>query len=68
MAEFAYNTAKNASIGHIPFELNCGYHPCIFYKEDLDPCSKSKIAEKLSSKLQNLMAVYQQNLYHTQEF
>ena len=27
MAEFAYNNAKNASTGHTPFELNCGYHP-----------------------------------------
>ena len=26
MAEFAYNNAKNASIGHTPFELNCGFH------------------------------------------
>lgn len=25
MAEFAYNNTKNASIGHIPFEFNCGY-------------------------------------------
>ena len=64
MAEFAYNNAKNASIGHTPFELNCGYHPRVFYKEDLDPRSKSKTAEELSSKLQNLMAVCQQNLYH----
>ena len=26
MAEFLYNNAKNASTGHMPFELNCGYH------------------------------------------
>ena len=26
MAEFAYINAKNASTGHTPFELNCGYH------------------------------------------
>ena len=32
MAEFAYNNAKNASTGPTPFELNCGYHPCISYK------------------------------------
>ena len=66
-AEFAYNNAKNDSIGYIYFELNCGYHPWISYKEDIDPHSKSKTAEELSSKLQNLMAIYQQNLYHTQE-
>ena len=67
MAEFAYNNAKNASTGHIPFELNCGYHPRVSYEEDLDPRSKSKTAEELSSELRNLMAVCQQNLHHAQE-
>ena len=67
MVEFAYNNAKNASTSYTPFKLNCGYHPCVSYKEDLDPRSKSKTVEKLSSELQNLMAVCQQNLYHAQE-
>ena len=40
MMEFAYNNAKNASTGHISFKFNCGYHPRVFYKEDLDPRSK----------------------------
>ena len=57
MTEFAYNNAKNASTGHTSFKFNCGYHPRLSYKEDLDPRSKSKTAEKLSFKLQNLMAV-----------
>ena len=56
IAKFAYNNAKNASIDHLFFELNCRYHPRVFYKEDLNPCSKLKIAEELSSKLWNLMA------------
>ena len=51
MAEFAYNNAKNASTGHTSFELNCGYHPRVSYKEDLDLRSKSKTAEELSSEL-----------------
>ena len=42
MAEFAYNNAKNASSGHTPFKLNCGYHPQISYKEDVEPRSKFK--------------------------
>ena len=58
MAEFAYNNAKNVSTSHTPFELNCGYHPRVSYKKDLDPRSKLKTAEELSSELQNLMAVY----------
>ena len=67
IAEFAYNNAKNVSTGHTLFELNCGYHPRVSYKEDLDPRSKSKTAEELSSELRNLMAVCQQNLHHAQE-
>ena len=67
MAEFAYNNAKNASTGYTPFELNCGYHPRVSYEEDLDPRSKSRTAEELSSKLRELMTVCQQNLHHAQE-
>ena len=67
MAEFAYNNAKNASTGFTSFELNCGYHPRVFYKEDLDPHSKLRTTEKLSSELQELMTVCQQNLDHTQK-
>ena len=59
MAEFAYNNAKNASTGFTPFELNCGYHPQIFYKENLDPRLQSKITGKLSFELRNLMATCQ---------
>ena len=51
MAEFVYNNAKNASTDYTFFELNCGYHLRVSYKEDLDPHLKSKTAEKLSFKL-----------------
>ena len=67
MAEFANNNAKNANTGHTLFELNCGYHLCVFYEEDLDLRSKSKTAEELSSKLRELMTICQQNLYHAQK-
>ena len=67
MAEFAYNNAKNASTGFTPFELNCRYHPRVSYEEDLDPRSKSRTAEELSSELRELMTVCQQNLHHAQE-
>ena len=67
MAEFAYNNVKNASTGFMPFELNYGYHSRVSYKKNLDPRSQSKTAEELSSKLRNLMAACQQNLYHAQE-
>ena len=39
MPEFVYNNAKNASTGHTLFELNCGYHPRMSFKEDVDPRS-----------------------------
>ena len=64
MAEFAYNNAKNASTGHTPFELNCSYHPHIFFEADINPCSQSKTAKKLSSKLRGLMTVCWKNLHH----
>ena len=67
MAEFAYNNAKNASTGHTPFELNCGYHPRISYKEKVDPRSQSKSADELLAELRELMIVCRENLYHAQE-
>ena len=67
MAEFAYKNAKNASTGYTYFELNCGYHLWVSYKEDLNPRSKSKSVEELFFELQELITVYQQNLYYAQE-
>ena len=58
MAEFVYNNAKNASTSHIYFELNYRYYSFIFYKEDFNSHLKSKAAKKLSSKFQNLIAIY----------
>ena len=67
MAEFAYNNSKNASIGHMLFELNCGYHPQISYKEEVNPRSQSKSADELSEELRELIVVYRKNLHHAQE-
>ena len=67
MADFTYNNAKNASIGHTLFELHCGYHPRMSYKEEVDPRSKSKSAHKLSAELRELMIVCRENLHHAQE-
>ena len=67
MAEFAYNNSKNASTGHTPFELNCGYHPRMSYEEEVDPRSQSKSADELSEELRELMVVYRENLHHAQE-
>ena len=68
MAKFAYNNAKIASTGHMLFELNYEYHPCVSYKKDIDSRSKSKLADELSAKIQELMTVCWENLHHAQKF
>ena len=67
MVEFTYNNTKNASTGYTPFELNYSYHLQMSYKEDVDPHSKSKSADKLAAELKELMIVCQKNLYHVQK-
>ena len=67
MTEFAYNNAKNASTGYTPFKLNCGYHPQMLYKEDVDFRSQSKSADELLAELRGMMLVCQENLHHAQE-
>lgn len=57
MVKFDSNNAKNASTGYTTFELNCGYHLWVFYKQDIDPCSKSKFTDKLSAEIRELMIV-----------
>ncbi len=67
MTEFAYNNVKNANTGHTPIKLNYGYHPRVFFKEDVDPHSKSCFANKLAEKLRKLMEVCYQILLYVQE-
>ncbi len=67
MAEFAYNNAKNASTGHTPFELNCDYHPRVFFEEDVNPRSRSRSANKLVEELRKLIKVCCQNLLYASE-
>lgn len=61
MAEFAYNSAKNASTGYISFEWNYSYHSYVFYKKDINPHFQSKLANDLANKLKELMVVCQKN-------
>ena len=67
MAKFAYNNAKNSSIGHISFKLNCGYHLRVFFEKGTNPRSQSKSADKLLGKLWDLMTVCRENLHHAQK-
>ena len=67
MAEFAYNNSKNASTGYTLFELNYGYHLQTSYKEEVNPRSQSKSADKLAEELRELIIVCCNNLHHAQE-
>ncbi len=62
MTEFAYNNAKNASTSHTSFELNCDFYLRAFYKEDVNLRLQSKSADKLTTELRKLMAIYKENL------
>lgn len=67
MAEFANNNAKNLSTGHTFFNLKCSYHLCLFFEDEVDPCSRSHSTNKLVEELKKLMSICQQNLLHAQE-
>lgn len=68
MAEFAYNKAKNTSISYTPFKLNYDVrHLGVSYKENVNSRSKSKVANKLATKLRNLMSMCRKNFHHAQE-
>ncbi len=67
MTEFAYNNAKNTSNGYTPFKLNCGYYPRVSFEEDVDPRSRSCLANKLAEELRELIEVYCQNLHHVKK-
>ena len=45
IAEFGYNNAKNTSTSYTPFELNGDFHLRVSYKDDVDPCSRSKTGD-----------------------
>ncbi len=67
MAKFIYHNSKNASISHILFKLNYSYYSKILFQEDVDPYSRFGSVDKLAEELRELIKVYYQNLFHTQE-
>ena len=68
MARFEYNNAKNASLGYRPFKLNCGFYLRVFFENDVNLCSRSRLANILANELRELMNIYQYNLLHAQKF
>ncbi len=67
MAKFVYNNAKNASTSYIPFELNCKFYLWVLFKKNVNPSSRSCLANKLADKLRELIEICCQNLLHIQE-
>lgn len=57
IVEFVYNNIKNASTSYMLFELNYKYYFHILYKENLNPRSKSKTADKIAGKLKNFIKI-----------
>ena len=51
----------------MPFELNCGYYPQVFYKEDVNSRFRPKAADKLTKEFRNLIAACRKNLQHAQK-
>ncbi len=64
MTEFIYNNAKNTNTSHTLFKFNCGYHPRVFFEEDVDLGLRSCSAN-LAEELRKLMEVSYQNLFHS---
>lgn len=58
MVKFIYTNAKNVSIDHMSFELNCYYHLHISFKNKANPYSKSYSANILAKELRDLMSVF----------
>ena len=54
-------------MGHMLFQLNCGYQPRMFYKKKVNSRSQFKLADKLLAELRQLMIICQKNLHHAQE-
>ena len=50
------------------FEFNYSYHSWMSYKDNINPRSKSKSANKLSIELKELMIICKENIYYAQEF
>ena len=67
MAKFTYNNAKNASTSYTSFKLNNNYHPRVSFKEDINFCFKSKLADKLLAKLQKLVHICRKSIYYAQK-
>lgn len=63
MAKFVYKNTKNSNNNCTHFELDCGYHLCVFFKKNKNSHFYLKTADKLVVQLQQLLIVYYENFY-----
>ena len=64
MTEFAYNNAKNISICHTLFELNCAYYLKILFKENINLHLQFYSTNKLARELKKHIKICCQNLFY----
>lgn len=64
IAELVYNNAKNASINHTSFKLNCEYYLQVFFQDEINSYSKSLCIKKLADKVKKLIEIHCQYLFH----
>lgn len=67
MAKFAYKNTKNTNTGYIFFKVNYGYHFRASNEENVNPRSRSKLADELVTKLRELRTICRENFDHPQE-
>lgn len=68
IAKFAYNNAKNVSIGCIPFEQNCNNNFLVSYEKNINLRFRLREAKERLSKLDKPMTICQENFIYTQDF
>ncbi len=64
MAEFTYNTTKNARTDHTWFKLNYRFHPQLSFNNNIDVSLRSCSANKLAKELRELIDICYQNLFY----
>ena len=67
MVEFAYNNIWQANTMMSPFETLLGYHPQMFYEDNYNPRSKSRVADKNAVALRDLIKKLKVNLMESQK-
>lgn len=61
---FMYNYKKYIDNSYMFFKLDNDYYYCVFFRDNIDSYSHSKIVDKLVANLEELFAVYCKNFDH----